>query len=32
MNSTYLLGIDIGTQGTKAVLLDLHGRVRATAF
>lgn len=32
MASTYLLGIDIGTQGTKAVLFDRQGRARASAF
>ena len=30
MKPTYLLGIDIGTQGTKGVLVDVHGRVRGT--
>ncbi|MDG2385238.1 MAG: FGGY family carbohydrate kinase [Pirellulaceae bacterium] len=28
----YLIGIDIGTQGTKAALFDKQGRTRATAF
>ena len=28
----YLIGIDIGTQGTKAALFDAHGRTCATAF
>lgn len=28
----YLIGIDIGTQGTKAALFDEHGRTRAIAF
>ncbi len=32
MNADHLLGIDIGTQGTKAVLVDIHGRVRGSAF
>lgn len=32
MKPAYLLGIDIGTQGTKAVLVDAHGRVRGTAL
>ena len=32
MKPTYLLGIDIGTQGTKAVLFDRRGRTLATAF
>ncbi len=27
----YLLGIDIGTSGTKTLLCDDHGRIRATA-
>jgi xylulokinase len=32
MNPDHLLGIDIGTQGTKAVLVDSHGRLRGSAF
>jgi xylulokinase len=32
MNPDHLLGIDIGTQGTKAVLVDIRGRLRASAF
>ncbi len=32
MNPDHLLGIDVGTQGTKAVLVDLHGRVHGTAL
>jgi xylulokinase len=32
MQPTKLLGIDIGTQGTKAVLFDRRGRALATAF
>jgi len=32
MRQTSLLGIDIGTQGTKAVLFDRRGRTLATAF
>jgi xylulokinase len=32
MNPDHLLGIDIGTQGTKAVLVDIHGRMRGSAF
>lgn len=32
MTPTRLLGIDIGTQGTKAVLFDRRGRTLATAF
>ncbi|MCU0959450.1 MAG: FGGY family carbohydrate kinase [Pirellulaceae bacterium] len=32
MGSGKLLGIDIGTQGTKAVLFDRRGRTLATAF
>ncbi len=32
MNPDHLLGIDIGTQGTKAVLVDIHGRLRGSAF
>jgi xylulokinase len=32
MKPTYLIGVDIGTQGTKAVLVDIRGRTRATAF
>jgi xylulokinase len=32
MNPTYLLGIDVGTQGTKAALFDRQGRALATAF
>jgi xylulokinase len=32
MQPTNLLGIDIGTQGTKAVLFDRHGRALAAAF
>jgi xylulokinase len=29
---TYLLGIDVGTSGTKTLLCDKRGRVRATAM
>ena len=29
--ATYLLGIDIGTSGTKALICDARGRVKATA-
>jgi xylulokinase len=32
MKPTHLLGIDIGTQGTKAVLFDRDGRALASAF
>jgi xylulokinase len=32
MQATYLLGIDIGTQGTKGVLFDRRGRALASAF
>lgn len=32
MGKTHLLGVDIGTQGTKAVLFDRQGRARASAF
>ena len=32
MAATKLLGIDIGTQGTKAVLFDRRGRALASAF
>lgn len=32
MEKMYLLGIDIGTQGTKAALFDRDGRTLATAF
>ena len=32
MQPTNLLGIDIGTQGTKAVLFDRRGRTLAAAF
>jgi len=32
MNPDHLLGIDIGTQGTKAVLVDSQGRLRGSAF
>lgn len=32
MAETYLVGVDIGTQGTKAVLLHVDGRVMADAF
>lgn len=32
MAATKLIGIDIGTQGTKAVLFDQRGRVLAAAF
>ena len=32
MNATSLLGIDVGTQGTKAALFDGRGRTLATAF
>jgi xylulokinase len=32
MTPTKLLGIDIGTQGTKAVLFDRRGRTLSTAF
>jgi len=32
MDRTYLLGIDIGTQGTKAVLLDNRGQAHGSAF
>jgi xylulokinase len=32
MNPDHLLGVDIGTQGTKAVLVDLHGRARGIAL
>jgi xylulokinase len=32
MQRTYLLGIDIGTQGTKAVLFDRDGQALAAAF
>src|SRR6478609_2561767 len=31
MAASLLLGIDIGTSGSKALLLDADGRVRATA-
>ena len=29
---SYLLGIDIGTLGTKTVLIDLNGRILSSAF
>jgi xylulokinase len=32
MKAAYLVGVDIGTQGTKAVLVDARGRTRATAL
>lgn len=32
MNATHLLGIDVGTQGTKAALFDRQGRTLSTAF
>ena len=32
MEQVYLLGVDIGTQGTKAVLFDRRGRGLASAF
>jgi xylulokinase len=32
MNPDHLVGIDIGTQGTKAVLVDIRGRLRGSAF
>jgi len=32
MKATYILGVDIGTQGTKACLFDRLGRTRASAF
>ncbi len=32
MQRTHLLGIDIGTQGTKAVLFDRQGQSLASAF
>ncbi|MGC9019566.1 MAG: FGGY-family carbohydrate kinase [Candidatus Bipolaricaulaceae bacterium] len=32
MSSKYLLGIDIGTQGTKAVLVNLEGEILGTGF
>jgi len=32
MNHDLLLGIEIGTQGTKAVLVDIHGRLLGSAF
>jgi len=32
MNPRYLIGIDIGTQGTKAALFDEYGVCRAEAF
>ncbi len=32
MADTYLIGIDIGTQGTKAALFDADGRCAAEAF
>jgi len=32
MNPTCLMGVDIGTQGTKGVLVDVRGRTLATAF
>jgi xylulokinase len=32
MTMKYVFGIDIGTQGTKAVLFDRHGRSIAAAF
>lgn len=32
MNAAHLLGIDVGTQGTKAALFDGRGRIRAAAF
>ncbi|MFZ5832963.1 MAG: xylulokinase [Planctomycetota bacterium] len=32
MEEKHLLGIDIGTQGTKAVLFDRRGTARASAF
>lgn len=30
--STYLIGLDLGTSGAKAILMDLHGRVLAQTF
>ncbi len=32
MKKTYLIGVDIGTQGTKAALFDRQGKTLATAF
>lgn len=32
MKGPYLLGVDIGTQGAKALLVDLSGRVLASAY
>lgn len=32
VDRTYLCGIDVGTQGTKAALFDRQGRTLATAF
>lgn len=32
MKPAYLVGVDIGTQGTKAVLVDSNGRTLASAF
>jgi len=32
MNGGYVIGIDIGTQGTKAALFDTDGVLRASAF
>ncbi len=32
MDATYLIGIDVGTQGTKAALFDGQGRIRSAAF
>ncbi len=32
MLQTYVLGIDVGTQGTKAVLFNVEGRALASAL
>ncbi|OQB28057.1 MAG: Xylulose kinase [Chloroflexi bacterium ADurb.Bin180] len=32
MGADYLLGIDVGTFGSKGVLVDVHGRILASAF
>ncbi|NQT12441.1 MAG: xylulose kinase, partial [Planctomycetes bacterium] len=32
MKKTYLIGVDVGTQGTKVALFDSRGRAQASAF
>ena len=32
MNLQYLIGVDLGTSGTKTVLFDVHGKEIASAL